>query len=151
MIPIAVGVFVGGAAFIGVSSTASNRKRVKKRRLVEVLNGKPLEEDTRTFGERFTAAVANQSPILGKWLVSTGTSLEKWDNDYQVWVKRHIDPRLAGRARDQYLSELSAGRELCLSPEEKAINRQMLLGGVSLGVLGMGAVAGLPWVAPLII
>ena len=151
MIPIAVGVFVGGAAFIGVSSTASNRKRVKKRRLVEVLNGKPLEEDTRTFGERFTAAVANQSPILGKWLVSTGTSLEKWDNDYQVWVKRHIDPRLAGRARDQYLSELSAGRELCLSPEEKAINRQMLLGGVSLGVLGMGAIAGLPWVAPLII
>lgn len=62
-----------------------------------------------------------------------------------------LDPRLAGNAREQYLQELSAGRELCLSPQEKAVNRQMALALTSLGVLGGGLMLGLSWIVPLII
>lgn len=151
MIPVAIGVFAGGAALIGVNSTASNRKRFKKRRLVEALAGKPLEEDSSTLTQRFIAKVAEQSPSLAQRLAEAGMSLEKLDNQYQLWVKRHLDPRLAGHAREQYLQELSAGRELCLSPEEKSINRQMALGAGALGLLGVGALAGLGWIVPVVI
>ncbi|MBO0615215.1 heavy metal translocating P-type ATPase [Thiothrix fructosivorans] len=151
MIPVVVGVFAGGAAFIGVNSTASNRKRFKKRRLVEALAGKPLEEDSTTLTQRFIAKVAEQSPTLAQRLTEAGLSLEKLDNQYQRWVKRHLDPRLAGSAREQYLQELSAGRELYLSAEEKSINRQMALGAGALGLLGVGALAGLGGIVPVVI
>ena len=151
MIPVAIGVFAGGAALIGVNSTANNRKRFKKRRLVEALAGKPLEEDSTTLTQRFIAKVAEQSPSLAQRLTNAGLSLEKLDNQYQRWVKRHLDPRLAGSAREQYLQELSAGRELCLSAEEKSINRQMALGAGALGLLGVGALAGLGWIVPVVI
>jgi Cu2+-exporting ATPase len=150
MIPVAMGVLAGGATILGVKSTVK-KPRVKKRRLVETLCGKPLVEDTSTFSERLIAKVSQQSPSLGAWLTDASTSVEKLDMGYQLWVKRHVDPRLAGNAREQYLQELSAGRELCLSPQEKAVNRQMALALTSLGVLGGGLMLGLSWIVPLII
>lgn len=151
MIPVAVGMFAGGAALVGANAGFNNRKRFKKQRLLDALAGKPREEDTRSTGERLMAVLTSHSPTLGQWLEDAGVSVGKLDTEYQLWIKRHIDPRLAGRAREQYLSELSAGRELCLSPEEKSINRQMALGVGALAALGISAIAGLPWVVPLVI
>lgn len=89
MIPVAMGVLAGGATILGVKSTVK-KPRVKKRRLVETLCGKPLVEDTSTFSERLIAKVSQQSPSLGAWLTDASTSVEKLDMGYQLWVKRRL-------------------------------------------------------------
>lgn len=149
MIPIAIGIFAGGAALISVGTGSS--KRFKKQPLVDVLSGIPAIEDTRDEGTRLVDAITPHSPTVGKWLAETHTSLKKADDNYQQWVKKHIDLRLAGNAREQYQLELSDGRNMRLSQEEKSINRHLALGVGSLFLLGIGSVFSLPLMAPLVI
>lgn len=151
MIPIAVGILAGGTALVGANATFNKRPRFKKQPLVAALAGQPLVEDDSTLPQRFMAVVGKQSPALARWLATMGIALEQLDERYQQWVKHHIDPRLAGRAREQYVQQLAAGRELCISAQEKAINRHLALGAAALGLLGTGAVFGLGWVVPVVI
>ena len=151
MIPVTFGVFASVATFIGANSAFSNRKRFKKRRLVDALVGKPLKENSATLMQCFIAVVAEKSPTLAQQLTKARILLEKLDNQYQIWVKRHIDPRLAGRVREQYLAELSAGRELCLSPQEKSVNRKMALGVGALCLLSISTLVGPSWMVPVLV
>jgi heavy metal translocating P-type ATPase len=132
MIFLTIGVLAGGAGLVGVGSIFNNRKRFKRRT-------KRLQKDSANHLQNLTA--------VDHMLIS----LEKLDKNYQLWVRHHIDPRLAGTAREQYLQELSAGRELCLSSEEKVINRQMALGVAAFGLLGVGTLFGLGWTVPIVI
>jgi Cu2+-exporting ATPase len=144
MLPLAIGIFAGGAAL--VSAKATNKR--KKRRLVDVLNGKTAVNAEKQFGIKLTEAVSRQSPRLGKWLASAVASLEKLDDNYQQRIKKHLDPLLAGNRREQYFKELSAGRKSALSLREKSINRQIALGVGLFGLLGLTSVATLPLVVP---
>lgn len=122
MLPIAVGVFAGGVAIAGYAASA----KLKKRRLVDVLQGK--DEPVDPLVKRFTKQASQHSPTLGQWLETSSDTLRQWDNRYQSLVKRQLDPLLAGSMREKYFAALSAGREATLSAEEKTINRNVLLG-----------------------
>lgn len=146
MLPIALGLFTGGAAVIGVKAS----KKRKKQPLVDVLNGIPPDTEEKPLGIQLTEAVSRQSPALGKWLSAMGNTLAKRDADYQEFVMRRIDPLLAGKQREQFFKALSAGRETTLTENQKAINRQMAAGVGALTLIGLGHAIGVS-LAPVVI
>ncbi len=151
MIPVAMGIFASGAALAGANAIFNKKKRYTKQRLVDILLDKPKQEDNRTLPEHLLETLAERSPTLGSWLNGASGYVEQLEKKYQLWVRQHIDIRLAGRARAQYISQLSAGREVVFSAAEKTINRQMLVGVVSLGLIGLGTLASWSLVVPLVI
>jgi len=144
MLPIIVGVFAGGAVIAG--SRASGKLR--KGRLIEALTGKPVADEP--LAKRLAEQVSKQSPALGKWIEGTANSLGRLDDRYQRMIKQRFDPLLAGTMREQQFKELSAGREALLSPGEKLINRQVLLGTGGLGLAITTHVVALP-LAPVVL
>ncbi|MGH8477406.1 MAG: heavy metal translocating P-type ATPase [Methylococcales bacterium] len=74
---------------------------------------------------------------------SVRAALKRLDNRWQTFMQTRFDPLIAGRAREAQLNELTRRSGLReLSPQEQSVNRSLLVGGISLALLGVAAVTG---------
>jgi Cu2+-exporting ATPase len=137
MLPILPAALAGGALVLGLRVA-----KPAKQPLAALLAGPQagqLPQPTDQVGALLQTATTYAAAYL--------TAL---DQQVQQAVQRYFDPLLSNQTRREQMNVLVAGRDLALSEQEQAVNRNLVVGVAAIGAVGIAALTALPLI-PLVI
>jgi len=121
---------------LGGAVLAVHKRRQKRARLLKKLEGREIAPQ----GDKKSLDIYRYWRMLR-------TYFSVLDQRYQSLIKSRVDPLLLGKVHEQQLQTLAEGTIREVSPREKSVNRRLMLGVGSLGLLATTPLLGWPALA----
>ena len=137
MLPILPAALAGGALVLGLRVA-----KPAKQQLAALLAGPPAVQ--------LSQPIDQVGALLQTATTYAAAYLTALDQQVQQTVQRYLDPLLSNQTRREHLNVLAAGRDLALSEQEQAVNRNLVVGVAAIGAVGIAALTALPLI-PLVI